>query len=341
MDMLHVDHHWKKFYSKPLVEYLLELGHVIDIQSILKREITNSDFENLMLQIVNLSSFDEISFYVSIWWSEFFKKSFFKWYSTDWNKAIKLSLLSGINEQDNTNLYKVVNGTQERTRFWYKVSRIPTPWVWDDFVIELYEWVYIAGDNYEKAEDVNSYLDIIELLSMAISQILKQWKLIDELLRDELTKLYNRKCWNRDSFEDGYIVAVDIDNFKSVNDSYWHDVWDDVLKQIAWAIQHNIRIEDKAYRLGGEEFRIYIKEKVENLAIKIADRVRTKVASLLFDHNPLVTEKSWIIIPKRFWRTISMWVAKIINWEKQEALKVADQRLYVAKTTWKNKIVNE
>lgn len=71
------DEDWNSFYSKKLIESVLWLGHSIDINSIYSREVANNEFENLLLKIVQMSSFDEISLYIVHENKGMFKKTFF------------------------------------------------------------------------------------------------------------------------------------------------------------------------------------------------------------------------------------------------------------------------
>lgn len=264
------------------------------------------------------------------------KKLFFK------NWKIELTFTPSITEETHLNLFNLLNWKKETTEHGYNISKIPVPWVWEDFVLQLEDNVYISWDNYNHAEDVSVYLSVIEMIAMSISHVIKQKKLIEELLKDELTGLYNKKAWNQEITDSWYIIALDIDLFKSVNDTYGHDTGDSVLKLVAETIINSLRIEDKAFRIGGEEFCIYIKEIKEEIALKIAERIRTRIESLIHRGIPLVkNEEKYMELDKEteeFRRTISIGIAKIVDGKKEEALKDADGNLYLAKSRWKNRI---
>ena len=98
---------------------------------------------------------------------------------------------------------------------------------------------------------------------------------------DELTGVYNRTGYDSilDSIDltNAYMILVDIDDFKSVNDTYGHDVGDKVLIKTANALKNNFRTDDYICRIGGDEFVVFmvhadnsataatLAEKIENI----------------------------------------------------------------------------
>lgn len=150
---------------------------------------------------------------------------------------------------------------------------------------------------------------------------------------DSMTKIYNRRfmdnyikslCKNGEVFA---LVFADIDNFKKINDTYGHDVGDVVIKTIANTFLKSIRDVDTVSRWGGEEFLIILKEKDINLVSLIIERIRNKIESSNIN-NIKVTCSFGISFSKE-------------GKNDQGLLKLADNRLYKAKGTGKNKIVCE
>lgn len=98
-------------------------------------------------------------------------------------------------------------------------------------------------------------------------------KLSYEATHDELTGLYNRKAYDlfmKSNTEQICFMLVDIDDFKKINDNYGHDIGDKVLKRLANVLNHSFRNEDKAYRIGGDEMVVILKNlKAENKQIVI------------------------------------------------------------------------
>ena len=152
--------------------------------------------------------------------------------------------------------------------------------------------------------------------------------------KDPLTGLLNRRgleVYLATAQRENYLALAvfDIDNFKSINDTFGHDVGDQVIMYMAKKISANIRSHDAAARIGGEEFVIFMTgNETEPLKANI-QRVQQAVR-----------DGAQEVLPRGF--TISGGV-EIVSGEKAssfEALfKAADIKLYQAKTTGKDKLV--
>ncbi len=160
-------------------------------------------------------------------------------------------------------------------------------------------------------------------------------------IRDGLTGLFNKKYLlemldkeflraqkSRQSFS---VMMIDIDFFKKVNDSYGHIAGDRVLIKVAEMVKNYIQETDCAARFGGEEFSILLPETKLEGASFIAERVRLAVQGLVF------TEGS-----KEITVSVSIGVAEIAASMKSglELLNKADEKLYVAKNSGRNKVEN-
>ena len=103
---------------------------------------------------------------------------------------------------------------------------------------------------------------------------------------DRLTGLYNRgeieailkKDLSSQNYEHLSAIMIDLDNFKKINDTFGHDVGDHVLKGVGNVLQKGIRKTDAAGRWGGEEFFIILPGAPLNVALKIAERIRTNIS---------------------------------------------------------------
>ena len=126
------------------------------------------------------------------------------------------------------------------------------------------------------------------------------------------------------------IIMSDVDNFKSTNDTYGHVTGDTVLRDVAKAFQANSRALDVPARYGGEEFILMLPGANAEEAAKVANKIREAVAAKIFFH-----EKG------DFQKTISFGVTRVSPEDNDiEALVArADQALYEAKHTGKNKVV--
>jgi two-component system cell cycle response regulator len=126
-------------------------------------------------------------------------------------------------------------------------------------------------------------------------------------------------------------VLVDIDNFKSINDTYGHEAGDSVLRQFADRFRRNTRGIDLACRIGGEEFVIVMPDSDLARACQIGERLRECIAAEPFQAGG----------EPRLSVTASVGVATLER--SQDSLdtlfKRADQALYVAKRGGRNRVV--
>src|SRR5690242_3576088 len=127
-------------------------------------------------------------------------------------------------------------------------------------------------------------------------------------------------------------MILDIDFFKSINDTYGHDSGDDVLREFAIRVRKSIRGIDLACRYGGEEFVIVMPETDMAVAATVAERLRRRVAT-----EPFPIEQGARAIEV----TISIGLASLDGEDDtaQTMLRRADQALYRAKRDGRNRVV--
>jgi diguanylate cyclase (GGDEF)-like protein len=123
-------------------------------------------------------------------------------------------------------------------------------------------------------------------------------------------------------------MLLDIDRFKTVNDTYGHPVGDTVLREVAARCQAGIRAIDLLGRIGGEEFAILLPETPLALATQVAERVRQAVAN-----QPIATARGDLTV------TISIGVAAGAGLDLPALLARADAALYAAKAGGRNCVV--
>lgn len=112
---------------------------------------------------------------------------------------------------------------------------------------------------------------------------------------DELTGVMNRRAFNRrldrrlnshrNTAEGLGIAIVDIDNFKNINDTYGHQIGDEILKLVSQAIKRAIRESDVVARYGGEEFIILLNVNNNHEIQALTQRVLANVRNINFDSN--------------------------------------------------------
>lgn len=163
-------------------------------------------------------------------------------------------------------------------------------------------------------------------------------KLKSEALHDPLTGLGNRGygASNLEAvLEDvtqnekqAGLLFVDIDFFKKVNDSYGHNVGDDVLKMVAQTLANGLRRGDLVSRWGGEEFVVLLPNSDDKSLAQIAERLR------------MLVEHSWVNLGNKNVRvTISVGGSMMrTDDDERSVLDRADLRLYNSKHTGRNRV---
>ena len=126
------------------------------------------------------------------------------------------------------------------------------------------------------------------------------------------------------------LIMIDIDNFKSVNDTYGHQQGDVVLKEVARILRENSRDADAPARYGGEELALILPHTDIDGAYAIAERVRTAIEELRI---PRLDEVGELQV------TASLGVAAASGGEKDALIAEADGALYAAKRSGKNRTV--
>lgn len=166
--------------------------------------------------------------------------------------------------------------------------------------------------------------------------------------RDELTHLPSRRALKQQLMALGktYTIAmVDVDYFKKLNDTYGHDVGDDVLKLLASQLS-TVEGGGKAFRYGGEEFTVVFSGKDAGHAVEHLEELRTRIASTPFviRHKKRPRKKpeknSQPAETKELNITVSIGVAEKHGEHDnpQEVIKSADNALYQAKQKGRNQV---
>jgi diguanylate cyclase (GGDEF)-like protein len=127
-------------------------------------------------------------------------------------------------------------------------------------------------------------------------------------------------------------VMCDLDRFKSVNDEHGHQAGDAVLKQFARILKGEVREIDRAGRFGGEEFMLLLPGTVLDAAVTFAERVRKQVEAntFTFDGTSIRRTASF---------GVSAWPHPRIPPDCDALVRAADDALYVAKETGRNRVV--
>jgi diguanylate cyclase (GGDEF)-like protein len=157
---------------------------------------------------------------------------------------------------------------------------------------------------------------------------------------DGLTQLRNRRAFDEALADEMAraqrfrrplsICVIDADKFKSVNDQYGHLAGDAVLRQLGTILRNNIRKNDIAGRLGGEEFGLLLPEVDRAGGLIVAEKLRRMVEAHRFEFDRTV-------IPV----TISIGLAEVSASEREvtDVMRRADELLYRAKHEGRNRVV--
>jgi diguanylate cyclase (GGDEF)-like protein/PAS domain S-box-containing protein len=178
-------------------------------------------------------------------------------------------------------------------------------------------------------------------VGLSIANIRLREALRTQSVRDALTGLYNRRFLEetlereirraaRGDLSLG-ILILDLDHFKSFNDTYGHEAGDMVLRETAACLVKNVRAEDFVCRFGGEEFVVILPTAVVESSRVRAERIRSKIKELTVLHQG----KSLGMI------TVSIGVAAfpMNGGSPKELLAAADGALYRAKREGRDRVV--
>lgn len=184
-----------------------------------------------------------------------------------------------------------------------------------------------------------SVLFAAELKFMKNQLTAQKDEIADYAITDSLTTLMNRAAFSayegilkeEIELEGGVycMLMLDIDNFKKFNDTYGHDCGDEVLRKVAGVVKDDIRNVDHAFRWGGEEILVVVRAE-KRVATSVAERIRSDIERLVLNYGG-----------KQITITVTIGVAQWKPGEAvEEVIKIADERLYLGKTTGKNCVIS-
>lgn len=210
-----------------------------------------------------------------------------------------------------------------------------SPLVVNDQVIGF---ITVWGDQVQHSDQ-----STLQILAMQVANLIEKNQLYQKIqqlaITDSLTGLYNRRGLEelgKHEIERALrfnrplsTLMIDIDHFKHVNDHFGHPVGDEILVQLARRLQSKLRDVDVICRYGGEEFFIMLPETDIKNAFLIADRIRKLI------HEDYFSTSAGIINI-----TVSIgicYLSKNID-NLEDMINYADQALYQAKQTGRNKV---
>ncbi len=178
---------------------------------------------------------------------------------------------------------------------------------------------YLTGNSIERAY----HEEIYKLMSMDGLTQLRNRRAFDEAIADEIMRSIR-------FVRPLAICVLDIDKFKVINDQFGHLAGDSVLRQLGGILRNNLRKNDTAARLGGEEFAAILPEVDRLGAIVVAEKLRRMVEQHRFEFDRT-------LIPV----TVSIGVAErgIEEREPNQMIARADEFLYAAKHAGRNRVM--
>jgi diguanylate cyclase (GGDEF)-like protein len=193
----------------------------------------------------------------------------------------------------------------------------------------------MLGTIEQQAAEINSFATRLDAAYKELESTNARLK--ETSFKDEVTGLYNRRFFSLRLEEElsryrrfnhpVSVVLLDLDGFKSVNDSLGHAVGDDTLRDVAQILMKHSRGINVVSRYGGDEFAVLLVETSKAGARLYADRIREVVAKYPFSHGKILTA--------------SFGVASLPDDEAgtaEDLFRAADEALYAAKRAGKNQV---
>lgn len=162
-------------------------------------------------------------------------------------------------------------------------------------------------------------------------------KLLEQTLSDPLTGALNRRDMNsrleealerkRRTQTPATLLILDIDHFKSINDKFGHPTGDHVLKEIVTLIKTRLRKLDRLFRIGGEEFLLFLPDTPETGALTLAEDLRLVISKANLIENEQIT--------------VSIGLSELKQEETlEEWIQQGDIALYKAKESGRNLVLS-
>lgn len=191
------------------------------------------------------------------------------------------------------------------------------------------DFIYKTFTNEEFYTRLNANLEILELFR----------SVKDKANKDYLTGMFNRRYLfdsgeeiftriKKRKEESLYVAIIDIDKFKNINDTWGHDIGDIAIKEVPKILSEHISSNSLIARLGGEEFCVLLKGRTLDEAKVLFEKIRDT-----FENNIIKTQECDLSF------TISVGVCIKIQDSLTQMITKADNALYKAKETGRNKVV--
>ncbi|VUD63891.1 putative diguanylate cyclase YdaM [Thalassocella blandensis] len=172
-------------------------------------------------------------------------------------------------------------------------------------------------------KDLESLVQLLNVTKHELEHKLTRDSLTGALNRDGVAKVFEYKQSHKE--QDLSVIFIDIDHFKTINDTHGHNLGDKILIQFAQLLTQNTREGDVLARWGGEEFLLACPNTDLQHAVSIAEKLRNCVAQYKWQNNITITA--------------SFGVAQMQQELATEFIGRADEALYTAKALGRNRVV--
>ena len=233
------------------------------------------------------------------------------------------------------------------------VSRVTACVLFAYMCVIIYRLVLISSDAYAiQPSDVKDARGLYSLLAMmglgACLALTYLWFYVAEIYADlartacldPLTGVLNRRALETEASREISrvtrhaaplaLVLLDLDYFKRINDRFGHRTGDEALRALVAVLRRELREVDLVARIGGEEFVILLPNSTGEMAVNVAERLRSAIENTVVSYEDSVVHF-----------TVSAGVAPMLStdatWES--ILHRADDAMYVAKRTGRNRVV--
>lgn len=253
-----------------------------------------------------------------------------------------------VSSNDGDSGQSTLNSSERQRAFSVNFSGGKSIYILPLFSRDLLQGIIVLLWEYDRRIDYYRHMD--EMMNIVADQTalgLERHHLYSGVerigLKDELTGLSNRRMFNyliereisrsRRYRRPLSLLMMDIDHFKSINDTWGHTIGDMVLRELGALMRENFRKLDVPARYGGEEFAAILPETSLEEAIQLAERFR-----IIVDKYAFIQGKEAISV------TISIGIASIGNssiseeLDSEELIQIADRALYQAKQNGRNRI---
>lgn len=188
--------------------------------------------------------------------------------------------------------------------------------------------------------DVIRFLDNVSRMVAPVIFRRRNEQLIHTMaMTDQLTGLYNRYCMEirldlaiaqaREVGQSGYVLFIDMDDFKIINDAYGHDYGDAILREVSGFLKTHFADPENIFRFGGDEFVIILSpDKVKDIYDIMGGLLQR-------------AQLPWTVLDRTFYCTLSIGVVRFpeANEDGREIIRNADIAMYQAKKMGKNNYV--